>query len=122
MSENEKNDIVFVEEKDENLENIDEKDLEFVEKKVNKLEVGKSAIKFFVAAVFLVLFFINGFLMQSLGDVYTDKVPVVIQIILMIGCLFAVGIVANFFGGKSEKEVHIREDAKIKLKYKKKEN
>lgn len=113
MSEKEKNDMV--------LENIDEKDLEFGEKKVNKFEVGKSAIKFFVAAVFLILFFINGFLMQSLGDVYTDKVPVIIQIILMIGCLFAVGIIANFFGGKSEKEVHTKEDAKIKLKYKKQE-
>lgn len=121
MSEKENEDIIFVQEADKDLENVSEENLEFVEKKVNKIEVGKTAIKFFVAGVFLVLFFINGFLMQSLGDVYTDKVPVVIQIILMIGCLFAVGIIANFFGGKSEKAVHIREDAKIKLKYKKEE-
>ena len=118
MSDHDKKDkdIIFIEEADKDLENISEKDLEFVEKKVNKLEVGKTAIKFFIAGAFLVLFFINGFLMQGLGDVYTKKVPVVVQIILMIGCLFSVGIIANFFGGKSEKEMHVREEADIKLK------
>ena len=103
--------------------NINPDDFDFGEKKSDKIVLSKNVIKYGLAAIFFVLFVINGILMQlevqyeqfpHLAFEYVDNVPVIIQIILMGGALYAVSVVANFFGGKDEKEYHVKEDTKIK--------
>ncbi len=97
----------------------------FGEKKVDKLKVGRNIILYFLAAVFFIIFVANGVLMQlevqweqfpHLAFVYESKIPAIVQIAIMLGSLFTVAVVANFFGGEQEKETHVKEETKIKMK------
>lgn len=108
---------------EEAVADIDPADFNFGEKKVDKLKLSKNVIKYSLAAIFFVLFVINGVLMQleveyeqypELAFEYVDKVPVIVQIILMLGCLYTVAVVANFFGGPKEKEYHVKEETEVK--------
>lgn len=97
---------------------INPEDFNFGEKKVDKKKLSKNVIKYTLAAIFFVLFVINGYLMQleveleqlNINFEYVDKIPVIVQILLMIGSLFTVAVVANFFGGKKEEEHHVKEE------------
>ncbi|MBE7056128.1 MAG: hypothetical protein E7388_01635 [Ruminococcaceae bacterium] len=106
-----------------NTVEINPDDFNFGEKKVDKLVLSKNVIKYSLAAIFFILFVVNGVLMQlevkyeqfpNLAFEYVDKIPAIVQILLMIGSLFTVSVIANLFGGKEEKEYHVKEDTKIK--------
>ncbi len=108
---------------EETVVDVDSADFDFGEKKVDKLKLSKNIIKYSLAAIFFALFIINGVLMQLevqyeqnplTAFVYAEKIPVIVQILLMLGCLFTVSVVANFFGGPKEKEYHVKEDTKVK--------
>lgn len=105
-----------VESADNQEAEVKAEDFDFGEKKIDKKKLGKNIIMYLLSAIFFALFVINGIFMEKdtegipAFDGYTDSIPVIVHILLMIGALFAVGVVANYFGGEKQEEHHVKEE------------
>ena len=99
--------------KDESSDVVPE-NFEFGEKKVDRKKLSVKVIKYILAGIFLVAFAVWGISMKIALAEYNvklwEEMPLWIHIVVILGTLYSVSVIANFFGGEENKEQQAREE------------